>query len=314
MDKKYSNLSPAKKALLEKWKGGKLQADVIPKRQDCQNIPLSFSQQRLWFIDQLYHGSSFYNIPIAFHVQGNLDIAALEQSLNEILKRHEVWRTNFKLVNGEPIQEIFSQSTWDLSIINRKDLCGKDWEEEVKQIAADEAKKPFNLAKGLLVRATLLRLSEEEHVLLVTMHHIITDGWSCNVFLRELSALYAAFSKNLPSPLPELPIQYADFAVWQRDRLKGEFLASQLNYWKQQLPGELPILQLPTDRPRPNLTTFTGAKHYFTFSASLTNTLKQLSQREDATLFMSLLAAFNILLYRYTDQEDILIGSPIANR
>jgi len=314
MDKQYSNLSLAKKALLEKWKGGKLQADVIPKRQDCQNIPLSFSQQRLWFIDQLYHGSSFYNIPIAFHVQGNLDIAALEQSLNEIIQRHEVWRTNFRLVNGEPIQETFPQSTWDLSIINREDLCGRDCEEEVKQIAADESKKPFNLAKGLLVRATLLRLSEEEHVLLVTMHHIITDGWSCNVFLRELSSLYAAFSKNLPSPLPELPIQYADFAVWQRDHLKGEFLATQLNYWKQQLKGDLPILQLPTDRPRPNLTTFTGAKQYFAFSASLTNALKQLSQREDATLFMSLLAAFNILLYRYTDQEDILIGSPIANR
>ncbi|MDZ8261485.1 amino acid adenylation domain-containing protein [Nostoc sp. ChiQUE01b] len=314
MDKKCSNLSPAKKALLEKWKGGKLQADVIPKRQDCQNIPLSFSQQRLWFIDQLYHGSSFYNISIAFHVQGNLDIAALEQSLNEILQRHEVWRTNFRLVNGEPIQEIFPHSTWNISIINLEHLSGKDWEGEVKQIAAESAKKSFNLAKGLLVRATLLRLSEEEQVLLVTMHHIITDGWSCDVFLRELSALYAAFSKNLPSPLPELPIQYADFAVWQRDCLKGEFLATQLNYWKQQLQGELPILQLPTDRPRPNLIIFTGAKQYFAFSASLTNALKQLSQREDATLFMSLLAVFNILLYRYTDQEDILIGSPIANR
>ncbi|MDZ8084266.1 MAG: amino acid adenylation domain-containing protein [Nostoc sp. DedQUE12b] len=314
MDKKYSNLSPAKKALLEKWKGGKLQADVIPKRQDCQNIPLSFSQQRLWFIDQLYHGSSFYNIPIAFHIQGNLDIAALEQSLNEVLKRHEVWRTNFRLVNGEPIQEISPQSTWDVSIINIEYLSGKDWEAEVKQFAAESAKQPFNLAKGLLVRATLLRLNEEEHVLLVTMHHIITDGWSCDVFLRELSTLYAAFSKNQPSPLPELPIQYADFSILQRDRLKGEFLATQLNYWKQQLQGELPVLQLPTDRPRHNLTTFSGAKQYFILSASLTNALKQLSQRENATLFMSLLAAFNILLYRYTDQEDILIGSPIANR
>jgi amino acid adenylation domain-containing protein len=314
MDKKYSNLSPAKKALLEKWKGGKIQANVIPKRQDCQNIPLSFSQQRLWFIDQLYHGSSFYNIPIAFHIQGNLCIAALEQSLNEIIKRHEVWRTNFRLVNGEPIQEISPQSTWDLSIINLENLSGKDWEAEVKQIAAESAKQPFNLAKGLLVRATLLRLNQEEHVLLVTMHHIITDGWSCDVFLRELSTLYAAFSKNQPSPLPELPIQYADFTIWQRDRIQGEFLATQLNYWKQHLQGELPVLQLPTDRPRPNLTTFTGAKQYCTFSTSLTNALKQLSQREDATLFMSLLAAFNILLYRYTDQEDILIGSPIANR
>ncbi|KST65999.1 non-ribosomal peptide synthetase [Mastigocoleus testarum] len=314
MNKKYSNLSPAKKALLEKWKGGKLQADIIPKRQDCENIPLSFSQQRLWFIDQLYHGSPFYNIPIAFHIQGHLNIAELEQSLNEILKRHEILRTNFTLVNGEPVQEIAPELNWDLSVINLENLSGKDWKSEVKQFAAESAKKPFNLAKELLVRATLLRLSQEEQVLLVTMHHIITDGWSWGVFLHELSTLYAAFSTNQPSPLPELPIQYADFAVWQRDRIQGELLTTQLNYWKQQLKGELPVLQLPTDCPRPNATSFSGAKQYLKFSASLTNALRQLSQREDSTLFMSLLAAFNILLYRYTDQEDISIGSPIANR
>ncbi|WP_414620780.1 non-ribosomal peptide synthetase [Calothrix sp. CCY 0018] len=314
MNKKSSNLSPAKKALLEKWKGGKLQSDLILKRQDTQNIPLSFSQQRLWFIDQLYHGSSFYNIPIAFHIQGHLNIAALEQSLNEIIKRHEVLRTNFKLVNGEPVQEIAPEFIWDLSIINQEHLSGENWESEVKQFAASSAKEPFNLAKGLLIRATLLRLSQEEHVLLVTMHHIITDGWSWGVFLRELSTLYAAFSTNQPSPLPELPIQYADFSIWQHDRIQDEFLATQLNYWKQQLKGELPVLQLPTDRPRPNSTTFSGAKQYFKFSVSLTNALRQLSQRGDSTLFMSLLAAFNILLYRYTNQEDILIGSPIANR
>ncbi|MEH1828470.1 MAG: amino acid adenylation domain-containing protein [Nostoc sp.] len=314
MDKPYSNLSPAKKALLEKWKGGKFQANTIPKRQIFQNIPLSFSQQRLWFIDQLYHGSSFYNIPIAFHIQGKLNITTLQQSLNEIIKRHEVWRTNFVLVNGEPVQEIAPQFTWDVPIINLEHLSGKNWESEVKQLVAESANKPFNLAKGLLVRATLLRLSEEEHVLLVTMHHIITDGWSCGVFLRELSTLYAVFSTNQPSPLPELPIQYADFAIWQRDRLEGEFLATQLNYWKQQLSGELPTLQLPTDHPRPSVTTFAGSKQYFTFSKPLTEALRQLSQQADSTLFMSLLAAFNILLYRYTDQEDILIGSPIANR
>ncbi len=314
MDKQYSNLSPAKKALLEKWKGGKLQADIIPKRQFSENIPLSFSQQRLWFIDQLYHGSSFYNIPIAFHIKGQLNITSLQQSLNEILKRHEVWRTNFTLVNGELVQEIAPELIWNLPIINLEHLFDKDWESEVKQLVAEEAKKPFNLAKGLLVRATLLRLSEEENILLVTMHHIITDGWSCGVFLRELSTLYAAFSTNQPFPLPELPIQYADFAVWQRDRIQGEFKATQLNYWKQQLKGELAILQLPTDRPRPAIATFAGAKQYFTFSKALTDALRQLSQREDTTLFMSLLAAFNILLYRYTDQGDILIGSPIANR
>ncbi|MFB2772383.1 amino acid adenylation domain-containing protein [Pelatocladus sp. BLCC-F211] len=314
MDKHHSNLSPAKKALLEKWKGGKFQADTIPKRQISQNIPLSFSQQRLWFIDQLYHGSSFYNIPIAFHIKGKLNITALQQSLNEILKRHEIWRTNFRLVNGEPIQEITATLTWNIPIINLEHLCGQDWEAEVKQLVAKEAIKPFNLTKELLVRATLLKLNEQEHVLLVIMHHIITDGWSCGVFLRELSTLYAAFSTNQPSPLPPLPIQYADFTIWQRDRLKGEFLATQLNYWKQQLSGELPILQLPTDRPRPTVTSFNGAKQYFTLSTALTDALRQLSLQEDATLFMTLLAGFNILLYHYTDQENILIGSPIANR
>lgn len=314
MTKQHSNLSPAKKALLEKWKGGKLQSDVIPQRQILQNIPLSFSQKRLWFIDQLYHGSSFYNIPIALHIQGNLDIAALQQSLNEILKRHEVWRTNFTIVNGEPIQKISPQLTCDLPIINFEHLSGKNWESEVKAFAGESAKKPFNLAKGLLVRTTLVRLSPEEHVLLVTMHHIVTDGWSCGVFLRELSTLYAAFSQSQPSPLPKLPIQYADFAVWQRDRIQGEFLATQLNYWQQQLSGDLPILQLPTDRPRPAVTSYNGAKQYFQVSKTCTEALRQLSQQADATLFMSLLAAFNILLYRYTDQEDIIIGSPIANR
>ena len=314
MDKQHSNLSPAKKALLEKWKGGKFKADTIPERQASHNIPLSFSQQRLWFIDQLYHGSSFYNIPSAFHLKGSLNVTAIQQSLNEILRRHEVWRTTFALVNGELVQEIAPELTWDLPIINFEHLFGKDWEPEVKQLAAEEAKKPFNLAKGPLVRATLLHLGEEEHVFLLTMHHIITDGWSVGVFMGELAALYTGFSTNQPSPLPELPIQYADFAVWQRDRLQGEVLATQLNYWKQQLGGELSVLQLPTDRPRPNVTTFTGAKQYFTFSQTLTDALNQFSQREDATLFMTLLAAFNTLLYHYTDQEDILIGSPIANR
>ncbi|MBD2775778.1 non-ribosomal peptide synthetase [Iningainema tapete] len=314
MDKQYSNLSPAKKALMEKWKGGKFKADTIPKRQVSSHIPLSFSQQRLWFIDQIYHESSFYNISSASHIIGLLNITALQQSLNEILKRHEVLRTVFVLVNGEPVQHILPQLTWDLPIINLEYLSSQDWETEIKQLAAQEAKKPFNLAKGPLVRSTLLRLGEEEHVFLLTMHHIITDGWSVGVFMQELTTLYTAFLSNQPSPLPEVPIQYADFAVWQRSRLQGELLTTHLNYWKQQLGDELPVLQLPTDRQRPAVTTFAGAKQYFTFSKTLTDALNYLSQQEDSTLFMTLLAAFNILLYHYTDQEDIIIGSPIANR
>ncbi|AVH67262.1 non-ribosomal peptide synthetase [Nostoc sp. 'Peltigera membranacea cyanobiont' N6] len=314
MDKQYSNLSTKKKALLEKWKKGKFPGDTIPRHQTYQNIPLSFSQQRLWFIDQLYQGSSFYNISSAFHLKGILNITALQQSLNEILKRHEVWRTNFTTVNGQPVQEIAPELNWDLPSINLEHLSGKDWEGEVKQLAAIESKKPFNLAKGPLLRATLLRLGEEEHIFLLTMHHIITDGWSVGVFLQELATLYAAFSTNQPSSLPELPIQYADFAVWQRDRLQGELLETQFNYWKQVLSGELPLLQLPTDRPHPAVATFTGAKQYFTFSKTLTDALNQISQREDVTLFMTLVAGFNTLLYCYTNQKDILVGSPIANR
>ena len=314
MDKQYSNLSPAKKSLLEKWKGGKFKAETIPKRPDLDSAPLSFSQQRLWFLDKLYQGSSSYNIPGALYLKGALDVMALQETLNEILMRHEALRTTFVTGDGQPMQVIAPKLTWELPIINLEHLSGKDWEREVQQLATEEAKKPFDLAKAPLIRSTLLRLGEEEHVFLLTMHHIISDGWSLGVLMRELATLYAAFSTSQASPLPELPIQYADFAVWQRDRLQGELLKTQLNYWKQQLSGDLPILQLPSDRPRPTVATFAGTKQYFTFSKTLTEALNQLSQQEEVTLFMTLLAAFNTLLYRYTEQEDILVGSSIANR
>jgi amino acid adenylation domain-containing protein len=314
MDKQYSNLSPAKKSLLEKWKGGKFKAETIPKRPDLDSAPLSFSQQRLWFLDQLYQGSSSYNIPGALYLKGALDVMALQETLNEILRRHEALRTAFVTVDGQPMQVIAPKLTWKLPILNLEHLSGKDWEREVQRLSTEEAKKTFDLAQAPLIRSTLLRLGEEEHVFLLTMHHIISDGWSLGVLMRELATLYAAFSSSQASPLPELPIQYADFAVWQRDRLQGELLKTQLNYWKQQLSGDLPILQLPTDRPRPTVASFTGTKQYFTLSKTLTEALNKLSQQEEVTLYMTLLAAFNTLLYRYTEQDDILVGSSIANR
>ncbi|CBN59210.1 MULTISPECIES: non-ribosomal peptide synthetase [Kamptonema] len=314
MENQTSNLSATKKALLEKWKAGKLRSYAIPKRPNCNQIPLSFAQQRLWFIDRLYEGSSFYNIPTAIHLKGLLDVTALKQSLNEIMKRHEGWRTSFVIVDRQPFQAIASKLTWELPIVNLEHLSGKNWDIEVQKIASEEAKKPFDLSQAPLVRATLLRLSETEHIFLLTMHHIVSDGWSISVFAGELATLYAAFFTGQSPLLPELPIQYADFAIWQRDRLQGELLATQLNYWKQQLGGDLPVLQLPLDRSRPTITTFNGAKQYFTFSKSLTEALSKLCQQEEATLFMTLLTAFNTLLYRYTEQEDILIGSSIANR
>ncbi|MEG3875944.1 amino acid adenylation domain-containing protein [Microcoleus sp. herbarium7] len=314
MENPNSNLSATKKALLEKWKTGKFRSSAIPKRSDSNRIPLSFSQQRLWFIDRLYQGSSFYNIPTAIHLKGMLDVTALKQSLNEIMKRHEAWRTSFVIIDRQPFQAIASESTWELPIVNLEHLSGKNWDAEVQKIAIEEAKKPFNLSQAPLVRATLLRLSETEHIFLLTMHHIVSDGWSISVFAGEFAALYAAFSTGQSPSLQELPIQYADFAIWQRDRLQGEILATQLNYWKQQLGGDLPVLQLPVDRSRPTITTFNGAKQYFTFSKTLTEALSKLSQQEEVTLFMTLLAAFNTLLYRHSEQEDILIGSSIANR
>ncbi|WP_341530410.1 amino acid adenylation domain-containing protein [Nostoc sp. UHCC 0302] len=309
-----STLSPGKKALFEKWKLGKFKTETIPQRQDYQPVYLSFSQQRLWFIDQLYHGSSFYHVSSALHLKGLLNVTALQQSLNEILKRHEAWRTIFVAGGEQPTQIVLSQLTWELAVINVELLSDKDWQKEIKRIAIKEAQKPFNLANAPLVRATLLRLSEAEHILLLTIHHIITDGWSMGVFAQELATLYTAFCAGKPSPLPKLPIQYADFAIWQRDRLKGELLNTQLNYWKQQLAGQLPILQLPTDYPRSAIASFKGAKQYFTLSQELTKALNELSQQERCTLFMTLLAAFNTLLYRYTAQKDILVGSSIANR
>ncbi|MBZ8180967.1 non-ribosomal peptide synthetase [Oscillatoria salina] len=314
MNKKSSNLSPAKKALLEKWKGGKFKAQTIPKRPDSDFVPLSSSQQRLWFIDQLYNGSPFYNIPCALHLKGTLNVTALQQSLNEILRRHEGWRTTFAIVDGQPMQAIAPELSWELAKVNLEHLSGQDWEREVHLLATSEAKKPFDLTQGPLVRATLLRISEKEHIFLLTMHHIVSDGWSIGVFLKELATLYAAFSTGQPSPLPELPIHYPDFAVWQQENLPGEQIETQLNYWKQQLGGELPVLRLPADRPRPAVATFNGAKQYFRFPKTLTEALNKLSQQEEVSLYMILLAAFNTLLYRYTEQEDIPIGSPIANR
>lgn len=277
-------------------------------------LPLSFAQQRLWFLHQLDPGSSAYNGPAAVLLQGSLNVAALEQSINEIVRRHEALRTCFPVVEGRPVQKIVSALSVSLPVVDLQDLPETKREAEVQRLGRSNTQQPFDLAQAPLLRLTLLRLSTQEHVLLLTMHHIISDAWSAGVFIREVAALYEAFSTGKLLPLPELPIQYADFAVWQQQWLQGEVLDTQLNYWKQQLNGAKTVLELPTDRPRSHVQTSTGTKHSFALSPSLSHTLKSLSQQEGVTLFMTLLAAFNTLLYRYTGQEDILVGSPIANR
>ncbi|MEH1866379.1 MAG: amino acid adenylation domain-containing protein [Nostoc sp.] len=291
-----------------------LSAPPIFKRAENADLPLSYAQQRLWFLDQLNPNSAFYNIPTALRLVGKINQTALQQSLVEIIHRHEALHTNFIAVDGKPTQIIQQQTNWTVSIVDLKDLPLTEQEIVTQQLAKQQAIQPFDLVKGALVRVTLVVLSETEHVLLVCMHHIVSDGWSMGVFIQELAALYNAYSIGQPSPLTPLPIQYADFALWQRQWLQRDVLQSQLSYWQQQLADAPALLSLPTDRPRPAVQTDNGAYQEFALSQKLTGELTQLSQQQGCTLFMTLLAAFDTLLYRYTGQEDILVGSPIANR
>ncbi|WP_373528143.1 amino acid adenylation domain-containing protein [Nostoc sp.] len=300
---------------------------ILPRARDAE-LPLSYAQQRLWFLDQLNPNSGFYNMPLTLRLVGTLKVAALQQSLKEIIHRHEVLRTNFITVDGKPYPIIQIQTNWTLSIIDWQHLPKTEQEIATQQLAQKQAIQPFNLGSEPLVRATLVVLSQTEHALLVYVHHIVSDGWSMGVFIQELAALYNAYSQDQPSgasatrsllpqrdtPLAPLPIQYADFAIWQRQWLQGDVLQSQLSYWQQQLASSPALSSLPTDRPRGAVQTYHGAYQAFALSKELTVALKQLSQKESVTLFMTLLAAFQILLWRYSKQDDICIGTPIANR
>ena len=277
-------------------------------------LPLSFAQKRLWFIDQLTSHSAVYNIPTAVRLTGSLDISALEASINEIICRHEVLRTSFKTINGQPIQVIADKGTIELTPIDLSHLCESEREAAIEQWFVQNAQQPFELEQAPLIRETLLHLNPTEHVVLFTLHHIISDGWSMGILLRELVTLYNAFSQGRPSPLPQLPIQYVDVAHWQRQSHQQEMADKQLDYWKRQLADAPPLLELPTDRPRPAVQTFRGATHPFTLSTPLYNGLKAMGQQEGVTLFMILLAAFKTLLHRYTRQDDISVGTPIAGR
>ncbi|MBG1265934.1 non-ribosomal peptide synthase/polyketide synthase [Nostoc sp. WHI] len=286
----------------------------ILKRTENAELPLSFAQQRLWFLDQLEPNSPFYNTHIALRLVGTLKVAALEQSLQEIIHRHEALRTNFITVDGQATQIIQTQTNWKICVVDLQHLPASEKEIATQQLAQQQIIQPFDLATQALVRATLVVLSETEQVLLVCMHHIVSDGWSMGVFVQELTALYDAYSQGQSSTLAPLSIQYADFAIWQRQWLQGEVLQSQLSYWLQQLANAPALLSLPTDRPRPPVQTFVGARQQFPLSLELTLRLTQLSQQQGVTLFMTLLAAYDTLLYRYTGVADILVGTPIANR
>jgi amino acid adenylation domain-containing protein len=286
---------------------------LVPVSRDGV-LPLSFAQARLWFIDQLEPGSAAYNIPYALRLRGRVDAGVLERVLTETVRRHEALRTRFASVGGEPAQVIDPAGPVRLTLADLAGLSGDEREAAVRELAEAEARRPFDLAAGPLLRSTLARVGNQEHVLLFTLHHIVSDGWSTGILVREVSALYDAFARGLPSPLPELPVQYADFAAWQRAWLAGEVLDAQLGWWKERLAGAPPLLELPTDRPRPPAPDNLGASRPFALSEELSRGLAELSRREGATLFMTLLAAFQALLGRYAGQDEVVVGSPIAGR
>ena len=291
------------------------QLSSIPQnRRSDKPLPLSWAQERLWFINQLEGKSATYNIPGAFRISGNLDINALQQALVEIVQRHESLRTAFQNENSTPIQVIYPESDIKINLVDLQQLEVTERENLIKEQAQQEATTPFDLENSPLIRCSLLQLSSSEHVLLLTMHHIVSDGWSVGVLIQELSTLYQAFTQGQPSPLAQLPIQYADFAIWQRQYLTGEILETQIDYWKQHLSGIPDLLQLPTDYPRPTIRTYKGCITSFTLNKDLTTKLQSLSRDNGSTLFMTLYAAFSTLLYRYSSQSDIVVGSPIANR
>ncbi|HYR07877.1 MAG TPA: amino acid adenylation domain-containing protein, partial [Longimicrobium sp.] len=286
---------------------------VVPaERTDA--LPLSFAQERLWFLDRLEPGSATYNIPAALRLTGALDERALERALGEIVRRHEALRTVFTAVDGSPVQVIAPFGGFALPVEDLSGLGETDREAAVRRRAGEEAARPFDLAAGPLFRAALLRLGGEDHVLLLSMHHIVSDGWSMGVLYRELSALYEAYREGRESPLPELAVQYADYAVWQREQLEGEVLERQLSYWRERLAGAPELLELPTDHPRPPVQTYRGASVPVALSPELLERLQVLGRSEGTTLYMTLLGAFQVLLGKYAGSEDVVVGSPIAGR
>ncbi len=316
--KRAINLTAEKQALLEallREEGVESPTPQrIQRRKNLGPVPLSFAQQRLWFLDQLAPGNAAYNIPEAIRMSGRLDIKRLEESLSEIVRRHEVLRTSFPTVEGMPVQVIAPPQPMRLPVIDLSVLPEAEREAKAQSLAAEEAERPFDLHHGPLLRASLLRLGEESHIVLFTMHHIISDAWSMEVLVREVAALYEAFSQGKPSPLADFPIQYADFAIWQRESLQAELLDEQLSYWRRQLEGAARVLELPTDRSRPAIQSYRGANQLIELGDGLSGRLSQLARREEMTLFMVMLAAFKVLLYRLSGQQDISVGTPVAGR
>jgi amino acid adenylation domain-containing protein len=318
LNERVAALSPEKRALLERRLQAKRSGgppDRIPRREPGDYpLPLSFAQRRLWFLEQLEPGQFFYNLPLPLRLMAPVSVPLLEKCVNEIVSRHESLRTTFVRSDGRPVQVVAPHAPLSLSVIDLRDLPDDEREAEAFRRVQLESQNPFDLARGPLLRASLIQLGASNYVLLLSMHHIVSDGWSMGVLYRELAALYAAYSAGRPSPLDELPVQYPDFALWQRERLSGSVFEPLLSYWKERLAGMPAVLELPADHVRPPVQVFSGASYSVTLPVSVTERVKAVARQADATLFMTLLAAFKALLWRYTGEPDVVIGTPVAGR
>ncbi|HEV3041225.1 MAG TPA: amino acid adenylation domain-containing protein [Candidatus Angelobacter sp.] len=313
-----AGLSSAKQAelkkLLKKTSAQESAVTMIARHSHEGPVPLSFGQQRLWFVEQMTPGTPVYNIPVAIRLSGKLNLGALHRALNEVIRRHESLRTNFLEGSGQGVQLIAAGRTIELPVVSLQDLQNPEQHIEACRFAFEYSRLPFDLTKDALLRATILKLGEQEHTLVLVVHHIVSDGWSSQIFIREIGTLYQAFCIGSSSPLPELPIQYADYALWQREQLQGKALESALSYWKEQLRDCPRLLDLPSDRPRPAVMSFRGAAQEIVILKKLADDLRTLSQREGVTLFTTLLASFQLLLSCNSSQDDIAVGTPVAGR
>lgn len=314
---RQARLSEAKRKLLERRLQGKPvveTAGTIPRRAANAAVPLSSAQERLWFADQLDPGNTSFNIPALLRLEGPLDRAALEEGLNEVVRRHEILRTTFKAIDGHPVQLVHPPAPVPLPLDDLSSMSESTREQEALRLAAEEATRPFDLSSGPLLRMRLVRLADDHHLLNLTVHHIVFDEWSVALFVRDLIACYVASAAGRAAALPQLPIQYADFAVWQRAWLQGDERTRLLDYWRQHLAGVPRMLEMPTDRPRKAVQTYAGTDAVVVFPQPVVDGLKALARSEDATLFMVLLAAWQLLLHRYTNQDQIVVSSGVASR
>ncbi|MCA1636561.1 MAG: amino acid adenylation domain-containing protein, partial [Acidobacteria bacterium] len=297
-----------------------LRADHVQEEERIERVSrekdleLSYGQQQLWLLEQLGVDAGTYNISAAVQLRGELHLSVLQESFNDIIRRHEVIRTTYTDVHGRPVQQIAPELPVELTVEDLTRLDQKEREREVKGIAKQEANRRFDLRRGPLLHVRLLRTKEHEHVLILTMHHIVSDGWSIGIIMKELSELYSAHLEKREASLEELEIQYPDYAAWQRERLGSDSLNQQMEYWRKHLAGELPVLELPTDHPRPAVQSYRGASEHVRIGKELRDHLRKLCRRENATLYMILMAAYKVLLHKYTGQQDVIVGTPIAGR